>query len=108
MPRAAVPTSSSASSARPVVSWAPPARLSSYGRGLLAESRGLPEGIVDVIPADLVVAAIIAVAGRGPDAAGPTVYQAASGARNPLRYRRLVDLVREWFTDHPIYDSHGQ
>jgi HAD superfamily hydrolase (TIGR01490 family) len=36
------------------------------------------------------------------------VYQAASGSRNPLRYRQLVDLVREWFTDHPIYDSHGQ
>ncbi|MCU1448586.1 MAG: hypothetical protein JWP02_756 [Acidimicrobiales bacterium] len=80
----------------------------SYGRGLLAEFPGLPEGIVDVIPADLVVAAILAVAARGPDSAGPTVYQAASGARNPLRYRRLVDLVRAWFTDHPIYDSQGQ
>ena len=80
----------------------------SYGRGLLAEFPGLPEGIVDVIPADLVVAAIIAVAGRGPDAGGPSVYQVASGARNPLRYRQLVDLVREWFTDHPIYDGHGQ
>jgi nucleoside-diphosphate-sugar epimerase len=80
----------------------------SYGRGLLAEFPGLPEGIVDVIPADLVVAAILAVAANGPAPVGPSVYQAASGSRNPLRYRQLVDLVREWFTDHPIYDTHGQ
>ncbi|MBV9040114.1 MAG: HAD-IB family phosphatase [Acidimicrobiia bacterium] len=80
----------------------------SYGRGLLAEFPGLPEGIVDVIPVDLVVAAIIAVAARGADEAGPSVYQVASGSRNPLRYRRLVDLVRQWFRDHPIYDSQGQ
>jgi alcohol-forming fatty acyl-CoA reductase len=80
----------------------------SSGRGLLAEFPGLPEGIVDVIPVDLVVAAVVAVAARGPAADGPSVYQAASGSRNPLRYRQLVDLVREWFTDHPIYDTHGQ
>ena len=80
----------------------------SYGRGLLKEFPGLPEGVVDVIPVDLVVAAIIAVAATGPDPAGPTVYQAASGTRNPLRYRQLVDLVRGYFTEHPLYDAEGQ
>lgn len=80
----------------------------SYGRGLLKEFPGLPEGIVDVIPVDLVVAAILAVAARGPDPAGPDVVQVASGSRNPLRYRFLVDTVRQWFTDHPLYDRHGQ
>ena len=34
----------------------------SYARGLLREFPGVPEGTVDVIPVDLVVAAIIAVA----------------------------------------------
>ena len=38
----------------------------SYARGLLREFPGVPEGIVDVIPVDLVVAAILAVAARGP------------------------------------------
>ena len=37
----------------------------SYARGLLREFPGVPEGIVDVIPVDLVVAAILAVAARG-------------------------------------------
>ena len=76
----------------------------SYGRGLLREFPGIPEGVVDVIPVDLVVAAIIAVASTGTEG----VFHVASGARNPLRYRRLVDLVREWFTEHPLYDTEGQ
>ncbi|HEV7887050.1 MAG TPA: HAD-IB family phosphatase, partial [Acidimicrobiales bacterium] len=76
----------------------------SYGRGLLKEFPGIPEGVVDVIPVDLVVAAIIAVAATGNEG----VHQVASGARNPLRYRRLVDLVREWFTANPLYDPEGQ
>ena len=37
----------------------------SYARGLLAEFPGVPEGIIDVIPVDLVVAAILAVGGAG-------------------------------------------
>jgi alcohol-forming fatty acyl-CoA reductase len=79
-----------------------------YGRGLLSTFPGLPEGIVDVIPVDLVVAAIVAVAAKGPAPEGPSVYQVASGSRNPLRYRQLVDTGREWFIAHPIYDAHGQ
>jgi len=79
----------------------------SYARGLLKEFPGVPEGTVDVIPVDLVVAAIIAVAAEGPPAE-PAVTQVASGSVNPLRYRQLVDLVREWFTEHPLYDSDGQ
>ena len=80
----------------------------SYGRGLLKEFPGIPEGVVDVIPVDMVVAAIIAVAARGPHPDGPDVVQVASGARNPLRYRRLVRLVQGWFEEHPLYDADGQ
>lgn len=79
----------------------------SYARGLLKEFPGVPEGTVDVIPVDLVVAAIIAVAALGPDEA-PHITQVASGSTNPLKYRTLVDNVRDWFTEHPVYDSHGQ
>ena len=80
----------------------------SYARGLLREFPGLPEGIVDVIPVDYVVAAVIAVGAAGPSPEGPTVFQAATGNRNPLRYRRLVDLVHDYFTEHPLYDNDGQ
>jgi alcohol-forming fatty acyl-CoA reductase len=79
----------------------------SYARGLLKEFPGIPEGVVDVIPVDLVVAAICAVAAKGPEPE-PSVVQVASGSSNPLRYRRLVDLVQGWFSEHPLYDTHGQ
>ncbi len=80
----------------------------SYARGLLKEFPGIPEGVVDVIPVDHVVAAIIAVCAAGPHPSGPTVYQVASGSRQPLRYREMVDTIREWFTEHPLYDREGQ
>jgi fatty acyl-CoA reductase len=79
----------------------------SYARGLLKEFPGVPEGTVDVIPVDLVVAAIIAVAAMGPDEA-PPITQIASGGINPLRYKALVDDVSGWFREHPLYDPKGQ
>jgi HAD superfamily hydrolase (TIGR01490 family) len=79
----------------------------SYARGLLGQFPGVPEGVVDVIPVDLVVAAILAVAAEGPGER-PGVYQVASGTRKPLRYDHLVSLTESWFTDHPLYDSRGQ
>ncbi len=85
----------------------------SYARGLLREFPGVPEGVTDVIPVDLVVAAIVAVAGEAlltpaDEYVGPSVYQVASGVRNPFRYGRLVELVSAWFLEHPLYDTDGQ
>jgi alcohol-forming fatty acyl-CoA reductase len=79
----------------------------SYARGLLKEFPGVPEGTVDVIPVDIVVASIIAVAAAGPERAAP-ITQVASGGVNPLKYKTLVDNVRAWFIEHPLYDSDGQ
>ncbi len=100
--------------AQPFAGWIKGFRMAepiiiSYARGLLKEFPGVPEGVIDVIPADLVVHAIIAVAARGH--AGDNnidVTQVASGTANPLRYRHLVNLVSEWFTDNPLYDRKGQ
>jgi alcohol-forming fatty acyl-CoA reductase len=80
----------------------------SYARGMLAEFPGVPEGIIDVIPVDLVVAAILAVAARGPEDGRPRVYQVASGVRNPLRYGRLVEISQDFFARNPLYDDRGQ
>jgi HAD superfamily hydrolase (TIGR01490 family) len=80
----------------------------SYARGLLAEFPGVPEGIIDVIPVDLVVAAILAVAAQGPEPGKPKVYHVASGVRNPLRYGRLVEKATGFFQRNPLYDDRGQ
>ena len=79
----------------------------SYARGLLKEFPGVPEGTIDVIPVDLVVAALIEAA-ASPPPPEPEIVQVASGSVNPLRYRHLVDMVRTFFTEHPIYDAEGQ
>jgi len=79
----------------------------SYARGLLKQFPGVPEGTIDVIPVDLVVSAIIAVAAVGPEQA-PPITQVASGGVNPLKYGLLVNRVRDFFTLHPLYDNEGQ
>ena len=82
--------------------------IAAYARGLLKEFPGVPEGVIDVIPVDLVVATILAVAARGPVDPSPDVIQIASGSLNPLKYGTLFDLVSGWFTEHPVYDEHNQ
>ena len=78
----------------------------SFAKGELDTFPGYPEGVIDVIPVDMVAAAIIAVAARGP-APEPEVFQVASGAVNPLRFNVLTETTLRWFEDHPVYDAKG-
>ena len=81
--------------------------LINFGRGVLSEFPGVPEGVVDVIPVDLVTAAIVAVAADGPGPE-PTVVQVASGAVNPFHTADLVRFARTWYSENPLYDDHDQ
>ncbi|MDV6010923.1 HAD-IB family hydrolase [Haloechinothrix sp. LS1_15] len=75
-----------------------------FGRGTLREFPGLPDGVLDLIPVDLVVNAILAVAAN-PPGDQPAYYHAGSGSRNPLTFRETYDNVREYFTNHPMPDG---
>src|SRR5436190_6357021 len=79
-----------------------------FGRGVLRDFSGLPDSLLDIIPADFVVNTVLAVAANPPSDAKPRVYHAASGSRNPLRLRRVSDEARDYFTEHPLRDRHGQ
>ncbi|MGH2555950.1 MAG: HAD-IB family hydrolase [Actinomycetota bacterium] len=72
-----------------------------YGRGSIPEFPGLPEGIIDIIPVDLVVDAMLAIAATVPEQ-GHRYYHVCSGARNPLSYRDLYDNVKEYFEKRPL------
>jgi alcohol-forming fatty acyl-CoA reductase len=76
-----------------------------YGRGALPEFPGLPDGVIDIIPVDIVVNAILAVAAAPPPAGSPNYYHVGSGARNPLTFRELYVNVREYFERHPMPDG---
>jgi HAD superfamily hydrolase (TIGR01490 family) len=72
-----------------------------YGRGALPEFPAIPEGILDIIPVDLVVNAVLAVAAN-PPTDGPGYYHVCSGPRRPLSFRSLYENVREYFLRHPL------
>jgi alcohol-forming fatty acyl-CoA reductase len=79
-----------------------------FGRGVLQDFSGLPDSLLDIIPADFVVNTVLAVAANPPADAKPLVYHAASGTRNPLRLRRITDEAAHYFTEHPLRDRYGQ
>ena len=88
----------------------------SYAHGLLKEFPGVPKGIIDVIPVDLVTAAIIAVAAHSPRLVDgeptPNVVQVRVGHGATATLRRLLvenmgrvvhrapDLRRQGPADH--------
>jgi fatty acyl-CoA reductase len=79
-----------------------------FGRGILRDFSGLPDSLLDIIPADFVVNAVLAVAASPPPDNKPRVYHAASGSRNPLRFRSIADEAGRYFGAHPLRDRYGQ
>jgi alcohol-forming fatty acyl-CoA reductase len=78
-----------------------------YGRGAFPDFPGVPDGIVDIIPVDLVVNALITVAADPPPAAADRHLHVCSGSRNPLRFRELYEHVRDYFLADPLPDRDG-
>ena len=81
--------------------------IRAYGLGQIPEFPGIPEGIVDIIPVDMVVNAILVVAATPPEPRQPAYFHVSSGSRNPLRYYGLYRYVREYFEAHPL-PEHGR
>ena len=78
-----------------------------YGRGLLPEFPGLPDSVLDVIPVDFVVNAIVAIAARPAPVA--QYVHVSSGASNPLPIHRMLQNMKEFFTANPMpHASEGQ
>ena len=99
--------------AEPMVGWLEGFRMAeplilAFGRNILRDFSGLPDSVLDIIPADLVVNTVLAVAANPPPDANPRVYHAASGSRNPLRLRQMADEATIYYTEHPLRDRYGQ
>jgi HAD superfamily hydrolase (TIGR01490 family) len=73
-----------------------------YGRGDLPDFPGVPDASIDIIPVDYVVNALLAACATTPPPGTPSYFTICSGARNPLTFRHLYDLVREYYSHHPL------
>ena len=78
-----------------------------YGRGQLPEFPASPDAVIDIIPCDFVVNAILAVCATQPTVGEPEYYHCSSGARNPLTFRGIYQHIRNYFTDHPYIVGQG-
>uniref|UniRef100_UPI0035647EB4 SDR family oxidoreductase n=1 Tax=Nocardioides sp. TaxID=35761 RepID=UPI0035647EB4 len=73
-----------------------------YGRGELPEFPAAPDTIVDIVPVDHVVAAIVAVLAHPPERGQVGFFHVSSGDRNPLTFSMLYNSVRTYFDHHPF------
>ena len=73
-----------------------------YGRGELPEFPATPEAVVDIVPCDHVVNAILAVCATQPEIGSPEYYHVNSGARNPLTFKDTYGYIRAYFLAHPF------
>src|SRR5215203_2658047 len=80
--------------------------IMAFAKGILREFPGNPKSYVDIVPVDHVVNAILAAGVRRTEE--PEIFQDASGERNPIRYRDLYDIVRDYFVQNPLRDSSGR
>ncbi|HZY65924.1 MAG TPA: HAD-IB family hydrolase [Rubrobacteraceae bacterium] len=99
------------SNAEPYPGWIQGSRMAdpiimAFAKGILREFPGDPDSLVDIVPVDHVVNAILAAGALRPEE--PAVFHVASGERNPLRYRDLYDHVRGYFLENPLRDSGGR
>ena len=80
--------------------------LLGYGRGEIPDFPGRVEGVVDIIPVDMVINAALAAAAT-PLPQRHRVFQVTTSSRNPLRYGALFSIIRDYFRSHPMTGADG-
>jgi 1-acyl-sn-glycerol-3-phosphate acyltransferase len=73
-----------------------------YARRQLVAFPGHPEAVLDVVPVDTVVNALLMAIPFSHAGEGPDVYQVASGADNPLLMKAFCGYVRDHYRNSPL------
>ncbi|XP_054813878.1 fatty acyl-CoA reductase 3-like [Prosopis cineraria] len=79
-----------------------------YGKGKLTCFLGDLEAPVDVIPADMVVNAMLVAMAAHAKEPNDRIYQVGSSVRNQLRYQNLQDYGLRYFTENPWINKNGK
>lgn len=78
-----------------------------YGRGYLPEFPGLPDSVLDVVPVDFVVNAVLAAAATPAPRDRARYFHMVSGTSNPLPFHQMYENIRTFFVAHPIPGADG-
>ncbi|XP_062086569.1 putative fatty acyl-CoA reductase 7 [Humulus lupulus] len=79
-----------------------------YGRGKVTCFLGSPTLILDLIPGDMVVNAIImAIQAQEKNSSG-IIYQVGSSMRNPINISQICNLIFRYFTKHPLVNKEDE
>ncbi|MCG9129268.1 AMP-binding protein [Candidatus Poribacteria bacterium] len=111
MPTAIVrPSIIESSLAEPHPGWLGKYRMSEplivgFAKGRIPDFPADPDIILDIIPVDFVVNAMLAAAEAVALNGGIEVYHVATGSQNPLYFRGIVDATSEYFTENPMMEN---
>ena len=76
-----------------------------FGKGRLPDFPADPDIILDIIPVDFVVNAILAAAEATARRGGIEVYHVATGTQNPLYFRGIFEATYEYFVKYPMVED---
>ena len=96
--------------AEPVPGWLGKFRMSEplivgFAKGRLPDFPADPGIILDIIPVDFVVNAMLAAAEATARNGGIAVYHVATGTQNPLYFRGIVDATYDYFVENPMLEN---
>ena len=76
-----------------------------FGKGRLPDFPADPDIILDIIPVDFVVNAILAAAETTAKRRGIEVYHVATGTQNPLYFRGIFEATYDYFVKNPMLEN---
>ncbi|KAK9079151.1 hypothetical protein SSX86_000821 [Deinandra increscens subsp. villosa] len=80
-----------------------------YGKGRLTCFLGNPDAVYDVVPADMVVNAMIASMAAHANQPDPeTIYHIGSSISNPVKFSIVQRCGYRYFTEHPWIEKNGK
>ncbi|KAG8371184.1 hypothetical protein BUALT_Bualt13G0060600 [Buddleja alternifolia] len=79
-----------------------------YGKGSLACFLGNPKSVIDAIPADMVVNAMIVAMAANANQPNESIYHIGSSVSNPLEYACIQDCGYRYFTKNPWISKDGK
>ena len=76
-----------------------------FGKGRLPDFPADPDIILDIIPVDFVVNAMLAAAEATAKQGGIEVYHVATGTQNPLYFRGIFEATYDYFVKYPMLEN---